>query len=150
MESVYSQVMQFKRKYPGTITHHRLKKHAEIIEKHLNPGEVVTYAFAAQKNARNLDFFETAVVAITNERLLIGQKRVMFGYFLNAVTPDMYNDLQVRSGIIWGTVTVDTIKEVIELSNISKSALPEIETKITSFMMEAKKKYKNKEEPKDE
>ncbi len=139
MESVYSQVMAFKRKYPSTVTHHRLKKHAEIIEKHLNPGEVVTYAFAAQKNAKALDFFETAVIAITNERLLIGQKRVLFGYFLNSITPDLYNDMQVRSNIIWGSITIDTIKEKVELSNISKAALPEIETEITSFMMEAKK-----------
>ena len=124
MESVYSQVMAFKKKYPGTVTHHRLRKHANIIEMHLNPGEVVLYAFAG--------------------RIMIGQKRVLFGYFLNSITPDLYNDLQVRSGIIWGGVTIDTVKEVIELSNISKSALPEIETQITSYMMEAKKKYKEK------
>lgn len=141
MESVYNQVMRFKKKYPNGITHHRLKKHAAIIEMHLNPGEVVNYVFAAQKNAKTGDFFETCVVAITNERLLIGQKRVMFGYFLNSVTPDMYNDLQVRSGLIWGAITIDTVKELIELSNIDKRALPEIETTVTSFMMEAKKRY---------
>lgn len=146
MESVYSQAMAFKKKYPGGITHHRLAKHASIIEKHLNPGEVVTFAFAAQKNAKAADFFETAIVAITNERILIGQKRVLFGYFLSSITPDLYNDMQVKSGIIWGSVTIDTVKEVIELSNIAKKALPEIETKITSFMMKAKKKYKDKGE----
>lgn len=146
MESVYSQVMAFKKKYPSTLTWHRLKKHAEIIEKHLNPGEVVIYAFAAQKNAKQLDFFETCVVALTNERLLIGQKRVMFGYFLTSVTPELYNDLEVMSGIIWGGVTIDTIKEKIDLSNISKAALPEIETKVTSFMMEAKKEYGRRED----
>ena len=144
MESVYSQVMAFKKKYPGTITHHRLRKHANIIEMHLNPGEVVLYAKERQKNTKAYDIFETCVVAITNERIMIGQKRVLFGYFLNSITPDLYNDLQVRSGIIWGGVTIDTVKEVIELSNISKSALPEIETQITSYMMEAKKKYKEK------
>jgi hypothetical protein len=148
MESVYNQVMDFKRKYPSTLTHHRLRKHAEIIEKHLNPGEVVTYAFAAQKNTMAYDIFETAVIAITNERLLIGQKRVLFGYFLNSITPDLYNDMQVRSGLIWGGITVDTVKEKVELSNISKKALPEIETKITSFMMEAKKQYARREDSK--
>jgi hypothetical protein len=133
--------MAFKKKYPMTLTHHRLQKHSQIIEMHLNPGEVVNYAFAAQKNLKALDFFETCVVAITNERILIGQKRVMFGYFLNSITPDLYNDMQVRSGILWGGITIDTVKELVELSNIDKKALPEIETKITSFMMEAKKKY---------
>ncbi len=142
MESVYKQVTAFKRKYPMTVAHHRLKKHSEIIEKHLNPGEVVNYAFVAQKNAKAMDFFETCVVAITNERILIGQKRVLFGYFLNSITPDLYNDMQIRASIIWGSCTIDTVKEIIELSNIDKRALPEIETNITSFMMEAKKEYK--------
>lgn len=141
MESVYEQVKKFKRKYPKTVTHHRLKKHSEIIERHLNPGEVVNYAFAAQKNLKFGDIFETCVVAITNERILIGQKRVLFGYFLSSITPDLYNDMQVRSSLIWGRITIDTIKERIELSNIDNDALSEIETAITSFMMEAKKQY---------
>ena len=107
----------------------------------MNPGEVVNYAFAAQKNVKIADIFETCIVAITNERLLIGQKRVLFGYFLSTVTPDLYNDMQVMSGLLWGSVTIDTAKEVIELSNIDKRALPKIETEITSFMMDAKKQY---------
>jgi len=145
MESVYNQVKNFKRKYPTTITHHRLKKHAKIVEKFLNPGETVNYAFVAQKNAKTFDFFETAIIAVTNERVLIGQKRVLFGYFINSITPDLYNDMQLRAGLLWGNITIDTAKEVIELSNISKSALPEIETQISTFMMEAKKEYKNTE-----
>lgn len=145
MESVYDQVKKFKQEFARTVTHHRLKKHAKIIEQHLNPGEVVNYAFAAQKNAKMGDIFETCVVAITNERLLIGQKRVLFGYFLNTITPDLYNDMQVRSGLIWGSITIDTAKELVELSNIDKRALPKIETEITSFMMEAKKQYAKSE-----
>ncbi len=135
--------MDFKKKFPRTLTHHRLRRHAEIVEKHLNPGEVANYVFAAQKNAKAGDIFETCVVAVTNERILIGQKRVLFGYFLSSITPDLYNDMQVRANLIWGNITIDTIKETIELSNIDKNALTEIETEITSFMMEAKKEYKN-------
>jgi len=141
MESVYKQAMNFKKKYPMTICHHRLKKHARVIEEHLVPGEVVNYAFVAQKNAKWNEFFETCIVAITNERLLIGQKRVLFGYFLNSVTPDLYNDMQVRSNILWGNVTIDTAKEKIELSNIDKKALSEIQEEISTFMLEAKKDY---------
>jgi len=144
MESLYNQVSAYKKKYPLTIAH-RLSKHCDIIEKHLNPGEVVTYAFAGQRNAGRFDIFETCVVAITNERILIGQKRVLWGYFLSSITPDLYNDMQIFSGIIWGNIEIDTVKEVTTLSNISKKALPEIETAITSFMMEAKKKYAKKE-----
>ena len=55
----------------------------------------------------------------------------------------MYNDLEVRMGLIWGNVVIDTVKETITLSNISKSAIDEVETAITSFMMVHKNKYRN-------
>ena len=137
MESVYTQVKNFKRKFPGSVMW-RIKAHSKIIEKHLNPGEVVNYAFAGQKNNVPTQIFETCIVAITNKRILIAQKRLFFGYYLNSITPDLYNDMQVVSNIIWGTVVVDTVKETIYISNLSKKSLPEVETAITSFMMKAK------------
>ena len=99
----------------------------------------VLYVFVAQKNDNPLDIISTAVVALTNERILIGRKRVVMGYFLDSITPDMFNDLKILSGIIWGKVYIDYVKEFVTLSNISKNALSEIETKISSFMMEQKK-----------
>ena len=140
METVYEYVKHFKQKYPLTIGW-RLKQNSYIVEKHLNPGEKVLYAFIAQKNDNPINIFTSAVVALTNKRLLIGRKRVLFGYFLNAITPDMFNDLEVRSGIVWGKIYIDSIKEDVTLSNITKEALSEIETAISSYMMEEKKKY---------
>ena len=143
--NVYKRVLKFKYEHPMTIAW-RLKKNAAIVEKHLNPGEKVSYVFAAQKNDNPLNIITTAVVALTNQRILIGRKRVVFGYFLDAITPDMFNDLKVMSGPIWGKIHIDTIKEYVTLSNISHEALSEIETKISSFMMEEKKKYPSKKE----
>ena len=57
----------------------------------------------------------------------------------------MFNDLTVNTGIIWGKVYIDTVKEFVTLSNISLSALDEIETNITEYMMEEKKKYGQRE-----
>lgn len=139
-KSVYRQALDFKKKYPTTIAW-RLKKNASIIEKHLNPGEEVSYVFVAQKNDNPFDILGTAVVALTNQRILIGRDRVVIGYFIDSITPDLFNDLKVRSGIIWGKIDIDTVKEFVTLSNIAKSALPEIETKISSFMLEEKRKY---------
>ena len=141
MDELSKKLMEFKRKYPSTVAW-RVSKHAGIIRKHLNPGEEVRYAFACQKSKSSSEIFFTCVVALTNKRLLIGQKRVVPGYFFHAITPDMYNDLEVKGGLIWGNIVIDTVKEVVELSNISKSALDEIETNITEFMMREKKKYK--------
>ena len=61
----------------------------------------------------------------------------------------MYNDLKVTGGIIWGKVSIDTIKEYVILSNIGNNALPEIETEISGYMMEIKKKYRGIEENND-
>lgn len=147
-KSVYKQVLRFKLKYPTTVAW-RLRENASIIEKHLNPGEEVIYAFVAQKNDNPLNIWSTAVIALTNKRILIGRKRVLIGYFLNSITPDMYNDLEISSGIIWGKVYIDTVKEFVTLSNIAIDALTEIETEVTKYMMEEKKKYGLREEKKD-
>lgn len=45
---VYEKVLAFKKRYPGTIAW-RLKAHSKVVEKHLNQGEKVLYAFAGQK-----------------------------------------------------------------------------------------------------
>lgn len=140
MGVVYKKVLKFKERHPFTIGW-RLKQNSEIVEKHLNPGEEVLYAFIAQKNDNPFNILGSAVIALTNKRILIGRSRVVIGYFLNSITPDMFNDLKVSSGILWGKVYIDTVKEFVVLSNISKDALTEIETQITSYMMEEKKKY---------
>ena len=44
-------------------------------------------------------------------------------------------------GLLWGKIYIDTIKEYIPLSNIQREALPEIETCITEYMMNEKRKY---------
>lgn len=141
MKPLYEQVLDFKKKYPKTVAWNRLKKHCEVIEKHLNPSEEVIYAFFAQKNEHPLDWFSTAVIALTNKRILIGQKRILIGYSLNSITPDLFNDMQIYRGIRWGKITIDTVKEVIILTNLDKKSLPEIETNISEFMMREKQKY---------
>ncbi len=145
MNDVYEKVKEFKTKYPMTVAW-RLKANSKVVQKHMNPDEHVIYAFAAQKSKSSLDIFSTAIVVLTNKRILIGRKRVVFGYFLDTVTPDMFNDLKVMSNILWGKVFVDTVKELIILSNIDKNALDEIETNISSYMLEEKKLYPNRQE----
>lgn len=140
MMSVYSKVMAFKMKYPLTIGW-RLSSHCRVIEEHINDDETVLYAFTAQKNDNFFDIISTCVVVLTNKRLLIAQKRVLWGYFFYSITPDLFNDLEIKMGLIWGRVYIDTVKEFVALSNISRRALDEIETKVSQFMMEEKKNY---------
>lgn len=145
MENIYKLALDFKRKYPKTISW-RIKQHCKVAAKHLNPDEKVTYVFTCQKNSHSYEIFRTFAVVITDKRVLIAQKRLLFGYLFITVTPDLYNDLTVISGILWGKIHIDTVKEDILLSNLDKSALPEIETVITQFMIEAKKQYEGSSE----
>ncbi len=147
MGQVTDWVLRFKRKYPGGISW-RVKKHAEVVEKYLNPGEKVKYAFCAQKNDSFKEWFNTFVIAITNKRIMLGHKRLLWGSFYYTITPEMYNDMEIYKGLIWGKLTIDTVKEIVVLTNLPKNSLQEIETVISEFMMEAKKKYKHEKEAK--
>ena len=141
----YKRVKEFKRKYPLTISF-RLKKHCKVIDMHLNPNEEVLYAFPAQKNPNPWEIFFTNVVVLTNKRILIATKRVLWGYFLVTITPDMYNDLTVRKGLLFGSIVLDTINEKVVLSNIDPKALDEIETVISEYMMTEKGRYIDKKQ----
>ena len=140
MKSVYEQVKDFKKKYPGTVAF-RIKKHSSIIEKHLNPGEKVLYAFCGQKNFQSYMIINSCVVVLTNKRIMIGQKRLLWGYFFTTITPDLYNDLKVTKNLIWSDIEIDTVKENVYLSNIHPDGAVEVETTITEFMMKEKRHY---------
>ena len=146
---VYEQARAFKKKYPLTVAW-RIKANSKIIERHLNPGEVVKYVFCGQKNNKFYDIFSSGVIAITNERIIIGRKRLFFGYALDSVMPYMYNDLNIRTRIIWGKVIIDTVKEVIVFSNIDKAAMEEVETNISENMMRLKRKYPRESKDNDD
>lgn len=128
---------EFRSKYPMTIGW-RLEKNSKIVLKHLYDDEEILYAFYAQKNDNPFNILGTGVIVLTNKRLVIGRDRVVVGYFFDSITPDMFSDLKVKSGVIFGKVEIDMLHEFIILSNIDKRALPEIEKKISSFMHDAK------------
>ncbi len=134
-EILKKQLSNFKKKYPLTIGW-RLSKNSKIILEHLHDDEEIKYAFYAQKNESSLNILGTGIIAVTNKRLIIGRDRVVIGYFFDSITPDMFNDLKVKSGIIWGKIEIDTVKEFTVLTNIDKRALTEIEREVGSAMLE--------------
>ena len=140
MGSSYSLVKQFMKKFPMTVAW-RLKRHCNVIDKHLNPGENILYIFAGQKNDSYISIFNTYVIVFTNKRIILATKRVLFGYFFKSITPDMYNDLTIHRGLIWGSIVLDTVKEVITITNIDVKALDDVETNITEIMLKHKKEF---------
>ena len=141
MSNVYKLAKRFKDKYFGTIAF-RIKAHSQVLEEHLNDGEKVLYVFCGQKGFSHKEIFSTCVVALTNERIIIATKRVLWGYFLTTVTPELFNDLKVQSGLIFGRVIIDTAKELVTISNLGKSSLKEVESAISTYMS----KYSHKDD----
>ena len=149
MSQIYPLVSRFKKKHSFTIAT-RIKKHCAVIEKVLDKDEKVLYAFCGQKNDDNVSLFQTCVVALTNKRILIGQKRVLYGYFITSITPDLFNDLKIHAGLFWGMVIIDTAKELVHVSNLDKGSLDEIETYVNRIMLEDKNRLYPKVEVRHE
>lgn len=143
-KDIYLMAKEFKRKYPKTLAF-RLKAHAKVASKFIGEDEEVKYVFVAQKNFKSYEIFNTNIIVLTDKRLIVATKRLIFGYFYRVITPDMFNDLTIKTNIIWGKVIIDTIKEKVILSNIDPNALPEIEENVANVMMEEKQKYIQRE-----
>lgn len=131
----------FKKKYPWCMTWYRLKQHCKIVDEHINPDEKIQYVVAGQLDNNHFSWFNTGLLVLTTNRLIVAQNRLLVGYKFSSITPDLYNDLTIDAGLIWGTLTVDTVKEKVFISNLDNRCLGEIETVISTFMMEEKKKY---------
>lgn len=134
-QNIYERVKDFKRKYPLTVAF-RLKAHAKVAANFVGEDEEIKYVFACQKNFKSYEIINTNIIVLTNKRLIVATKRIVFGYFFKSITPDMFNDLTIKTGIIWGKIVIDTIKEKVILSNIDPNALGEIENNITDVMLE--------------
>jgi len=140
MNNTYSFLSSFMKKYPLTMAW-RIKAHSKVVDDHIGADETILYAFTGQNNESVLEIFNTYVIVFTNKRIVIAKKRLLFGYFFKSITPDMYNDLSLNKGLIWGRVIIDTVKEVIKITNIDAKALPEIDQHIHDIMITQKKEY---------
>lgn len=144
-ETIYAKAKDFEKRYPGTLAW-RIKAHCKVAAEHVNNDEEVLYVFAAQKLPSVFNMTSTYVIVLTDKRILLAQKRLLFGYFYYTITPDMFNDLTLKMGLFWGKAIIDTVKETVYLSCLSKNALKEIETVLSKYMMQEKRKYETEEE----
>jgi len=148
-DEIYNRANEFLRKYPLNIAW-RIKQHCKVLANHINDDEKIFFILPAQKNTSSFDIFSTVVMAFTNKRILMAQKNVLWGYSLFSITPDMFNDFEVYKALIFGRVDIDTVKEVVKLSNIDPKALVEIETNLSEYLLKIKPGYKKKHHDKDE
>ena len=98
-KEIYKRVKEFKRKYPKTVAF-RLKAHAKVASQFIGEDEEVKYVFAAQKNFKSFDFINTNIIVLTDKRIIVATKRIVFGYFFRMITPEMFNDLTIKKGLM--------------------------------------------------
>lgn len=142
-EDVYQSCKKFIKKYPKTIAW-RIKKHSSVVQEHINDDEVVLYSFAGQKNSNFLQPFFTTVVVFTNKRMLLGRKRYLGRYYYTSITPDMLNDFELRTNVLYGVVEIDTVKEHFTIGCLDKKSLSSIEDALSKYMVNEKLKYMKK------
>ena len=135
---IYEKVRDFKRRFPGTVSW-RLWSHSKVASKLINKDEKILYAFASQKSTGIFNISSTFVIVVTDKRLVLAQKRIFYGYFYYSITPDMFNDLTLKMGLIWGKAIIDTVKEQVFLSGLTKGALEEVETVLSKYMIQKKR-----------
>ena len=135
---IYEKVIDFKRRYPISISW-RVREHSKVANKLINKDEKILYAFAAQKSPTSFNIFSTFVIVLTDKRIVLAQKRLIYGYFYYSITPDMFNDLTISMGLLWGKAIIDTVREQVYLSSLSRKAMEEIETVLSKYMIQKKR-----------
>ncbi len=135
---IYEKAKEFEKRFPGTVSW-RIRQHANLANKLINKDEEILYACACQKDPNSFNIFSTFVLVLTDKRIVLAQKRLLYGYFYYSITPDMFNDLTIRMGLLWGKVIIDTVKEQVYLSNLSSGAIRELETVLSKYMMQKKR-----------
>ena len=100
-DGIYKEISEYLKRYPMTLAW-RIRQHSKVISKHLNKDEDVYYVFPAQKNPDSFNIFSTCLIALTNKRIILAQKRVLWGYNMTSITPDMFNDFELSKGLIFG------------------------------------------------
>ena len=148
-DEIYSRANEFLRKYPLNIAW-RIRQHCKVLANHINDDEEIFFILPAQRNTSSFDIFCTVILAFTNKRILMAQKNVLWGYSLFSITPDMFNDFEVYKGLIFGKVDIDTVKEVVKLSNIDPKALVEVETNLSEYLLKIKPGYSKSKKEKEE
>ena len=114
-------------------------KHFKIIENALNPNEIVILPFIGLHNFISTSKHDSNYAyAITNKRILMGQAQIV-GEKFKAIQFDNINDITVNVGMVFGTMTIDTIKETFNIG-IDKVRIKTIAEKAQEVLQQVKHK----------
>lgn len=113
-------------------------KHFSVVEKQLLPNEEVKSCFMGRHNfislTKNENFY---AYAITDTRIIIAQKKIV-GENVIIVSLKNLNDVTLKTGLMWGTLKFDTIKETFNVGVPSNTAR-RIHDMVSNALFESKK-----------
>ena len=121
-------------------------KHFKIVENQLKDDEEVLVAFIGIKNYEGLTNHENHWgYAITNKRIIMGQKGLI-GEKVVVVSLRDLNDVSFKKGVVFGVLTIDTIKEVFNVG-LDKNSATAIHELVTNALMDLKEEMYQSSQP---
>lgn len=97
-------------------------KHFKILENNLRDDEEVYMSFIGLKDYISMTKHDNNYAyAITNKRIIFGQKKIM-GENFKSVVFDRVNDISSSTGALLGVVTIDTLGETFNVGLDKKTA----------------------------
>lgn len=114
------------------------KKHFEIIEEQLHDDEVVLMSFAGLHEQEGSNLNGSFAYAITNKRLILGQKGVLGRSKTKSILIEQLNDITVQNGIVWRNIEIDTIKDHFTIKN-NTSTSKDLGNKVQETIFKLKK-----------
>lgn len=113
-------------------------KHFRVLENNLMNDEEVKMAFIGLHNYKSGTKHDGYFAyAVTNKRIILGQKQTIAGEKFNTVSLNNINDITFKSGLMFGIVTIDTIKETFNVA-LSKNFAKAVNTRINEVIEEVK------------
>ncbi len=112
-------------------------KHFALIENALHRDEQVLMCFMGLHNyVGGAKHDGNYAYALTNERIIMAQKKAI-GQEVQSVAIDYLNDITLSTGLIYGVVTIDTMKEVFNVA-LLKGQAQKINDKIHELLLSHK------------
>jgi ribosomal protein L37AE/L43A len=113
-------------------------KHFELIENSLMKDEEILMTFIGLHNYISMTKHDSNFAyAVTNKRMIMAQKKVI-GERFQTVSLDNVNDITFTSGVVFGVMTVDTIKEKFNIC-LDKISAKKINEKIHEVLESLKR-----------
>ena len=121
-------------------------KHFKVVEQQLKDDEDVLVCFIGLKNFVDIAHHEDNwAYAITNKRIIMGQKGLI-GEKVVVVSLRDLNDVSFKKGVVFGVLTIDTIKEVFNVG-LDKNSATSIHELVTNALMDLKEEMHRSSQP---